>query len=397
MLSLNKDTLYLFAMCFLAFSFSFPKTLFPIGFLVFTVLGVFIRIKEKNTQYNKVLSLFYLLLFSYVAIRIIGNDDVRYGLRVLERNLPLLIIPLLLIPNKVIKVKCFYQGFVMGIVTAGVITVLGVGYEQISTIGEESRWYFTTIEDYGFHPTYMAMFALVALVMLSEKKIFSIRWLFIIGSFLILFILFCSSRIALITLLLLLLIKAITSGKKIFYYAIVAFGMLIGIVYIISEDFRFKLNQLKDFQSFSYYDNNNYGSVSVRVAKIKASVMLWEENKWFGVGTGDFREALVQKYRSKELECWPCARERYNSHNQYLNVLGAYGLVGFIIFGALVGYLFIIGWKTKNKLLLGILIVFLSFSLTESILEVQRGFVVVFFLLYYILIAGSKKLDSFTS
>lgn len=397
MLSLNKDILYLYAMSFLAFSFSFPTTLFPVGLFIFAVLGVFIRVKEKNKKCNKVLSQFYLLLFFYVAIRIIGNDDVRYGLRVLERNLPLLIIPLLLIPNKVIKAKSFYQSFVLGIVTAGIITVLGVGYEQINVIGEESRWYFTRIGDYGFHPTYMAMFALVALVMLSEKKIFSVRESFAICSFLIFFILFCSSRIALVTLLLLLFIKAITSGKKIFYYAIVASGILIGLAYTISDDFRFKVNQLKDFQSFSYYDNNNYGSVSVRVAKIKASVMLWEENKWFGVGTGDFREALVQKYRSKELECWPCARERYNSHNQYLNVLGAYGLVGFAMFGALVGYLFIIGWKTKNKLLLGVLIVFLSFSLTESILEVQRGFVIVFFLSYYILVAESKKLNSITS
>lgn len=378
---------YHYALCFLAFSLSFPSTLFPVGIASLVLIALFLRFKEKNTQIDKRLTLFYVVIFGYIALRIIGNEDVRYGLRVLERNLPLLLVPLLIIPNRIKQPKDFYRSFVLGISLASIIAMLGVGYDQFITIKEEPTWYFSAIDNYGFHSTYMAMYALVAIVMLSERNLFTQTRTIAIGTLLSLFVLFSSSRMALIVLLLLLIIKAISSGKKVFYYGLGLVGVLLIAVFSFSEDFRFKINQLKDFQGFTHYDNNNYGSVSVRVAKIKASTMLWKENKWFGKGTGDYREALVQKYRSKEIECWPCAKARYNSHNQYLNTLAAHGIIGLLIFVVWIAYLLSTTFKTRNKLLLGILFVFLLISLTESILEVQRGVVVVFFLLYYLPIA----------
>lgn len=378
---------YHYALCLLAFSLSFPSTLFPIGIASLGIIAFYLRIKDKNTQIDKRMTLFYVVIFAYIALRIIGNEDIRYGFRVLERNLPLLLVPLLIIPNKIKQPKDFYRSFALGISLASVIAMLGVGYDQFIVVKDEPTWYFSVIDDYGFHSTYMAMYALVALVMLSERKLFTQTITVAISALLGFFVLFSSSRIALIVLLLLLLIKAISSGKKIYYYGLALVGVLLIAVFSFSEDFRFKINQLKDFQGFTYYDNNNYGSVSVRVAKIKASTMLWKENKWFGKGTGDTREALVQKYRSKEIKCWPCARERYNSHNQYLNILAAYGVVGLLLFGAWIAYLLFTARKGNNKLLLGVLFVFLLISLTESILEVSRGVMPVFLLLYYLPLA----------
>lgn len=379
---------YHYALCFMAFSFSFPSTFFPFAIGVLALTGVLLRFKTNDKSIDKQLMVLYLLLFGYMAIRIIGNVDVRYGFRVLERNLPLLLIPLLVIPNKLKKPKEFYKSFIFGISIAALIAMIGVGYYQLFADKEDTGWYFTAIADYGFHPTYMAMYALIAIIMLSEKRLFAKRWTMVLNVLLSVFILFTSSRIALITLFLLIVIKAIVSRKKNFYYALGLTSVLLVAMFSFSEDFRYKVNQLKDFKGFSYYDNDNYGSVSVRVAKIKASILVWKENKWFGNGTGDFRETLVQKYRSPEIECWPCARERYNSHNQYLNVLGAYGIIGLLFYGSIIIYLLYKAWKTKNSLLLGVLFIFLIISLTESILEVQRGVVIVFFLLYYIPLAN---------
>jgi len=389
---LTLHNTYQYAMCIMAFSFSFPSTLFPIGVALLAITGVFLRIKEKNKEVDKYLGFFYLILFSYIALRIIGNENLRYGLRVFERNLPLLIIPLLIIPNKINQPKYFYRSFVLGIAIASIVAMVGVGFNQFIVANEESTWYFSAIYDYGFHPSFMAMYALVALIMLDQRPLFSQTWTILLSVLFSLFVVFSSSRMALIVLLLLIIIKAIISGKRIFYYGLVVITILMGAFYYISDDFRFKVNQLKDFQGFSYYDNNNYGSVSVRVAKIKASNMVWQENKWFGVGTGDYRDALVEKYRSKEIECWLCARERYHSHNQYLNILVAQGLVGLFLFAIWVTYLLYLGWKEGDSLLLGVLFIFLMFSLTDSILEVQRGVVVVYFLLYYIPIA--KRIEN---
>src|SRR5690625_2754683 len=389
---LTLHNAYHYALCIMAFSFSFPFTLFPIGIALLAFTGVFLRIKEKNKAVDKRLAIFYVILFSYITLRIIGNDNLRYGLRVFERNLPLLIVPLLVIPNKIKQPKYFYRSFVLGIAFAGIVAMIGVGYSQVFVANEEAEWYFTAIYDYGFHPSFMAMYALIAIVILDQRNLFSQTWTILLSVFLSLFVVFSSSRMALIVLLLLLIIKAIISGKRIFYYGFVVVSILMATFYYISDDFRFKVNQLKDFQGFSYYDNNNYGSVSVRVAKIKASNMVWQENKWFGVGTGDYRDALVEKYRSKEIECWLCARERYHSHNQYLNILVAQGLVGLFLFAIWVTYLLYLICKECDSLLLGVLFIFLMFSLTDSILEVQRDVVVVYFLLYYIPIA--KRIEN---
>lgn len=378
---------YHYALCLMAFSLSFPDSLYPVGIALLVFTALFLRVKERSMKVDKRLALFYVLLFGYIALRVIGNEDVRYGIRVLERNLPLLLVPILIIPNRLKKPKDFYRSFVLGISLASIIAMLGVGYDQFIAVKKESTWYFEAIDDYGFHPTFMAMYALIAMVMLSERNLFPQRWTIIISSFLSVFVLFSSSRIALIVLLLLLVIKAISSGKKVFYYGLGLVGVLLIAVFSFSKDFRFKINQLKDFQGFSHYDNNNYGSVSVRVAKIKASTMVWKENKWFGKGTGDYKEALVQKYRSKEIECWPCARARYHSHNQYLSILVAHGVVGFFLFATWAVYLLFTGWKENNKLLLGVIFIFMIISLTESILEVQRGIVAVLFLLYYLPLA----------
>lgn len=390
-INLNPDKLYHYALCVMAISLSFPTTLFPIGVGLLAVAALYLRFKEKDFEFNKPLAIFYLCIFTYIVLRIIGNENIRAGFRVLDRNLPLLIIPILLIPSKLKNAKAFYKSFVIGISIASLVSMLGVGYEQFIAIDPEAEWYFTGIENYGFHSTYMALYALIAIIMLSERNLFSPRlslgWIF----FLSVFILFSSSRIVLIALVLLFIIKALASGKKVFY---LGFALVLGILALLftySKDFRFKINQLKDFQGFSYYDNNNYGSVSLRVAKIKASIILWEENKWFGVGTGDYRDAMVRVYRSEALECWPCARARYNSHNQYLNTLAAHGIVGFSILALWVLYLWIIAWRTKDSLLFGVLLAFMIISLTDSSLEFQRGVVIIFLMLYFI--PTVKKID----
>src|SRR5690625_2377137 len=159
---LTLHNAYHYALCIMAFSFSFPFTLFPIGIALLAFTGVFLRIKEKNKAVDKRLAIFYVILFSYIALRIIGNENLRYGLRVFERNLPLLIIPLLIIPNKINQPKYFYRSFVLGIAIASIVAMVGVGFNQFIVANEESTWYFSAIYDYGFHPSFMAMYALVA-------------------------------------------------------------------------------------------------------------------------------------------------------------------------------------------------------------------------------------------
>lgn len=386
----NLVQFYQYTLLFLSFSFSFPETLAPISFALLAISSLLLRITKKNWKFQKQITWLFVAIFTYYAIRIIGNDNVKYGFRVLERNLPLLIVPIFVIPAYIGSKKKYYKAFIIGIVSAAIYTILMVAYSQLINKPSTDAWFFQSIRNYGFHPTYMAVYALIALVMLVEAELFSIRLRMILGVFLTAFIVFSSSRISMIILTLLFIIKAIKSRQKIYLYAIVLFSAFIIGLFSFSADFRFKINQLADFKGFEHYDNNNYGAVSVRVAKIKSSLILWGEHPWFGAGTGDFREDLVQVYRSPEVECWPCAKARYNSHNQYLNTLAAHGVFGFILFVLLYAYLFWNAFKYKNTILLGFLIIIIITALTESIYEVSRGVTLFFFLMYYLSIQSKR-------
>lgn len=75
---------------------------------------------------------------------------------------------------------------------------------------------------------------------------------------------------------------------------------------------------------------NCESSTSLRYNAILTSFELFKENSWFGVGSGDWRDALERKYVEKERFC--NAKEITAPHNQFLRILLKFGLFGAIFF-----------------------------------------------------------------
>lgn len=281
------------------------------------------------------------------------------------------------------KKKTIIKGFILGFSFIAIYTILFSTF-NFYFFNSGTKWYFQNIEHYGFHPTYMGMYSIISLIFLEREKLFKINNIkILLITINILFIVFSASRIAIIALLLIFILRAIFERKK--RYLIIVGGAFssLFLFYLLSNDFRFKVNQLTSFKGFDHYDNNDYGSVSVRVAKIKAAKKVWLDNKWFGVGTGGLTESLIKEYRSKEIECWPCAQRRYNPHNQYLSILSGHGLIGFFIFALLMIFLLYRAFKDRNYVLLELVLLFLIIGFTESILERQKGLMLFTFFLYF--------------
>jgi O-antigen ligase len=371
-------------------SFSLPDKVAPIVILVLLALSLYIRINKK-IGFNNHLVFFYFSIFIYYSLRLVGGANLDLGVKFLEKNLIFVVGPILIIPSIIINRDKLLKTFVIGFTIVCSFTMIMLVFD--SFVGSNNnKWYFQNIENYGFHATYMAMYAAVSLLILDRCKTFHSKHVRIIFTIINLsFIFFAASRVILLVLIVLIVFRAIFFKKKKYLLLLSLVFSLGFLAYFSSNDFRFKINQLTTFKGLAYYDNNDYGSISMRVAKIKASYNVWQENLWFGIGTGALEEGLIKQYRSKEIECWPCAQRRYNPHNQYLSLLSGHGIIGLALFTFSLVFILYHAIKHRDFLLIEIVIIFLLTALTESILERQKG-ILIFVVLPYLIFTVNKSI-----
>ncbi|NQU34530.1 MAG: O-antigen ligase family protein [Bacteroidetes bacterium] len=83
-----------------------------------------------------------------------------------------------------------------------------------------------------------------------------------------------------------------------------------------------------EYYVYSTTGNANYQSFSQRIEFSKAAILIIQDNLWFGVGAGnwqeEFRKAFVKNNSSLNEKLYA------SSHNQYLNYMVKFGILGFI-------------------------------------------------------------------
>jgi O-antigen ligase len=149
------------------------------------------------------------------------------------------------------------------------------------------------------------------------------------------------------------------------------FGGLIYFIQPLNQQF---LGALEKFHPKHAYtlDANGFNE---RLIFWKCSIELIKENIFFGVGIGDLFEELSACYTNIGLP----RLNRFNCHNQYLQMWLSIGVFGFATFISLLIFHFKIAFKSKDSIYLAFLVVICLGFLTESLLELQRG--IVFFIL----------------
>jgi O-antigen ligase len=123
-----------------------------------------------------------------------------------------------------------------------------------------------------------------------------------------------------------------------------------------------------------------------RILVWKAATEIIIENFWIGVGTGDAKDKMLEKYQEKGMVSE--YENKLNSHNQYLNTFIAIGIIGFVIL--LLCFLLPLYFSYKEKTFLFaafVCITGINF-LVESMLETQVG--VIFYAFFYTLLCFSS-------
>lgn len=133
---------------------------------------------------------------------------------------------------------------------------------------------------------------------------------------------------------------------------------------------------------------NNF-SLILRLEYWKTAIQIIRKNFVFGVGTGDVERSFISQYILSESSLDEEYRRR--THNQYLSVFVALGLIGLLLFLAYLIYPTIQLQKNLAPFYCFMAIACISF-LTEDTLETQAG--VTFFALFYSLFLFGFEFDS---
>lgn len=266
---------------------------------------------------------------------------------------------------------------------------------------ESPRWlffsYIALARGIGIHPTYFSLYIAFSIVFLlfqlhensTTQKFISwiLIWYF---SF---FIVFLSSRVMILSLLLILIIamaQTILDNKTRITATIRLFTLICCFCFLLYFNPVSRYRNLQEIAETSFAIQSNH--VYKNSTQIRAS--LWwlgvrsytNVNPILGSGPGDVLDVMKttsQKYNIRN------SLNSYDPHNQFLFTLIGLGVVGLTLLMVLMIYSFYTGLVQKDYLFVTFIFLFCSLCITEAALELQKG--IVFFALFFSLQAFSEK------
>lgn len=368
--------------------------------LIITLLNIVIDIFQKEKRQNKINNLFFLLtLPTLYLLHIIGmfyTSNIQYGLFDLEIKLSFIIIPIIIYFRSNIyskNEKNFFKALIIGCLISFAINITGAISNHIID-PSLNHFYYSRLSP-NFHPSYLALYVSVSIIALLfyKTKLFNwfrqFNWAILIFILVILmsYLMLLSSKAGIIAFFISLAVfLGIKWSQKISvkYALIVSFLVIlmpfVFIRFIPSLNVRFQSVFRAIKNSDSAFIDSPDGSMA-RMAIIKSTYLIAEENLPWGTGTGDVKDVITNYYLTKGSTT---IENRYlNAHNQFFQTTITLGILGLMLLLLFFIAGFILVFRTKNLLFLAFVIMIFIHFLFESMFEVQAG--VVFISLFYAL------------
>lgn len=163
---------------------------------------------------------------------------------------------------------------------------------------------------------------------------------------------------------------------------------------VIFEDRKFSLypriyQTVWEYYTYSSTGDANNQSFSQRIEFARAAITIIKQNFWFGVGPGNWKDEFRKAYQENN----SMLNEKYyaSSHNQYLNYMVKFGIVGFVFIFFFILYPIVRTKKYRDHLFLIFIVFMFSANLADSNFESHMGsaFFVFFYCLF--LVAGNNN------
>ena len=392
-MNINKTDFYNYVTIFLA---TFPilglkKT--ALAIILWSVFSLVMLFSEKTYRLNLkkdkidmvVLSSYYLgYIISFFFI-----EDKIIAAKFLEKSISFLIFPVFMIVNKGLiyknTLKKAIEVFVLSniiLATYVWIVILSNGYLKVL---ESDTYYNPIIRNFfndisEIHLPYLGiLFVFSSLIMLrdilySKTKVSYLNILRCFGIGLLIFsVISFAARLALFSFLVVsffLIFKIATS----IWSKIIFIGCLLSVVFLVFviPSSKKRIDEICNTKMVLPNKNQKSEEVNFRYGIYHCVSLILKENWITGVGPGNVQKDLNTCYSSYTYKNYDdYSKIDYNSHNQYLDILLKYGILGLIMF-----FVFLFWGILNTDLSYRIfLLLILIAMLTENILDRQVGIV----------------------
>ena len=356
--------------------------LVPIGFILWGIGFWFNREKATLNDLFSGINKWFILYYLLLIVGMLWTDNQMFGLSKLENKLSFILFPLLFTFSKLNISKdkildVFILGLVMSLIVNYSIAIYHTCDFNIPLFDSFFNVNFAHFMHHSYYGHYLIIGSLITLDRLINRNN-TIVFLLLFFVFSLGVIQTLSKSAILIYLLLIPLYffwEMFTKRKYSLMVLGISFFIIFGFVLINTENsVSRRLNTIPiSIEEFNSKDNPSIESNTARLIMWTTSLDLFQESFIAGSGTGDYDDVLYN--RNMAYGNTGVAKQRLNSHNQFLNTavqLGSLGVIALIL-------IFVSGFKIalqcKNHLYIFLLSAFIMNFLFESFLETQAGIV----------------------
>ena len=357
----------------------------------------------KNIIKKSIQSKFLILFISLFLIHLLGllyTSNFRYAFKDLDIKLPLLIFPFLLLGRGIDKktIDFILKGFVIGCLI-GSIGAFSNAIQLYVQTRDISKMLYEGMQ-FIMHSSYFALYLSFSIAYLffkldAENSLFTKRnvAIFSLIFFFIMVVIFLNSRAGMIGLgvsfLFFLVYVILEKRLKLFYFLMSIFLMTSLFVFTTSNQI---FNRFKAINNETVtVSTSNINTMDLRMAILTIGFDLFKESPVIGYGTGDIKDVLVEGYKKENFI--KGYDRKYNCHNQFLQFLLAFGIIGLLVFLVSLVYPMFFAFFKKNYLYVFLILMLCFNFLFESMLETKAG--VEFYAFFNALLIGVsyKKRD----
>lgn len=388
---------FLYILCLIAFTIPFKaifNSIICITLLLFWVLFMTKKFEARKLKIGAAIS----VLFWIALLGMVHTQNIDEGLFRLQQKSLLIIFPLVFGTISIDwqdNVKWILTVFVCAIMIACIACLIGASVFWLSHQSTE-RFFSEPLAESGFinlYPYILAFLCLSGVFILAESLLGTLPIHSLLKKPLVSlpFILFLSLFIHLLSvkqiiLILIMLIIGYSLRLRRTYGIIL---LVMGCTVLLVSSLSIPTLRTRVKESFEEYGKKNpltenpasatpLNGISLRRALWVCAVDVIRDNPLVGVGTGDSQDVLQESYEKREF-ILASRYNTFNTHNQYLQTFVSFGILGFAIWLVSLFWLFV---NLKDNWPFICLLVMLMFAMfTESMLETNKGVLIMAFLL----------------